>query len=66
VQLVPQSPEINEHLGDAYWEVGRFNEARFQWSHAIAMGAKGKDATVLEAKMELAPHDKLLPADISH
>jgi Flp pilus assembly protein TadD len=27
-------PVINDHLGDAYWRVGREIEARFQWSHA--------------------------------
>jgi tetratricopeptide (TPR) repeat protein len=27
-------PVINDHLGDAYWQVGRKIEARFQWSHA--------------------------------
>ena len=27
-------PVINDHLGDAYWKVGRRIEARFQWSHA--------------------------------
>jgi hypothetical protein len=25
---------INDHLGDAYWRVGRKLEARFQWNHA--------------------------------
>ena len=25
---------INDHLGDAYWKVGRKLEATFQWAHA--------------------------------
>ena len=52
VLLRPDSSEINAHLGDAYWRVGRTLEARFQWSHAIAMGAEGQDALILEAKRE--------------
>ena len=34
VELKPQDPVINDHLGDAYWRVGRKLEARFQWLHA--------------------------------
>lgn len=34
VSLMPYDPTINDHLGDAYWMVGRHMEARFQWSRA--------------------------------
>jgi len=27
-------PTINDHLGDAYWRIGRTLEAKFQWAHA--------------------------------
>lgn len=30
----PQDPTINEHLGDAYWTVGRKFEARYAWKSA--------------------------------
>ncbi|RHW17238.1 tetratricopeptide repeat protein [Sphingomonas gilva] len=30
----PADPEINEHLGDAYWAVGRRFEARYAWRAA--------------------------------
>ena len=40
VELRPQDPIINDHLGDAYWRAGRKLEARFQWSHAIDLGAE--------------------------
>ncbi|MEO9600862.1 tetratricopeptide repeat protein [Parasphingorhabdus sp.] len=30
----PQDPTINEHLGDAYWTVGREYEARYAWKSA--------------------------------
>ncbi len=35
VESTPADGTINEHLGDAYWKVGRRNEARFQWERAL-------------------------------
>jgi tetratricopeptide (TPR) repeat protein len=35
VELLPYDDTINDHLGDAYWQVGRKAEARFQWQRAI-------------------------------
>jgi len=35
--LQPSDPTINEHLGDAYWKVGRKTEAHFQWRRALSM-----------------------------
>ena len=37
VSLDPGSAVINDHLGDAYWRVGRKREARFQWSKALSV-----------------------------
>ena len=37
----PSNPVINDHLGDAYWQTGRKNEAGFQWNHALSL----KDTT---------------------
>ena len=31
----PLDPVVNEHLGDAYWKLGRRLEARFQWRRAL-------------------------------
>ena len=28
---------INDHLGDAYWKVGRHGEARLQWRRALSL-----------------------------
>jgi Flp pilus assembly protein TadD len=52
----PVDPEINEHLGDAYFSAGRHYEARYAWSAAL-LGAEEKDASRLRAKIEggLAP-----------
>lgn len=51
VQLVPGDPTINEHYGDALWRAGRQLQARFQWNHALAFGARGKDRQELEQKL---------------
>jgi tetratricopeptide (TPR) repeat protein len=50
VELRPQDPIINDHLGDAYWRAGRKLEARFQWSHALALGAEEKLIPEIRAK----------------
>ncbi len=38
VESAPGDATINEHLGDAYWRVGRQAEARFQWERALVLG----------------------------
>jgi len=35
VELLPYDATINDHLGDAYWKVGRETEAKFQWQRAL-------------------------------
>ena len=46
----PADVEINEHLGDAYYSVGRRLEARFAW-RAARVYAEGEDAARLDAKI---------------
>ena len=36
-EMYPSSAVISSHLGDAYWYAKRFNEARFQWQHALSL-----------------------------
>ena len=43
VDLKPADPVVNDHLGDAYWRVGRRIEAHFQWNHARDFGAEPED-----------------------
>jgi predicted Zn-dependent protease len=43
---------INEHLGDAYWKVGRFNEARYSWSAAELQANEGEGKRIA-AKIDL-------------
>jgi hypothetical protein len=51
VELTPQDPTINDHLGDAFWRVGRYYEARFQWSRALSLGPEPGEAPKIEKKL---------------
>ena len=35
VELVPNDPVINDHLGDALFRAGYYTEARYQWNRAL-------------------------------
>ncbi len=39
------STVISDHLGDAYWKVGRKREARFQWQKALDVFERDQDIT---------------------
>ena len=51
VALEPGDPVINDHLGDGYWLVGRFQEAAFQWKRALEAGPEPDLAAEIEAKL---------------
>jgi len=55
--LLPYDPTVNDHLGDAYWQTGRKNEARFQWQRALKNDPEPKMIDELKNKLEkgLAP-----------
>ena len=52
VELEPGDPVINDHLGDAYWIVGRKNEARFQWIRALSLEPSAEDEAEIRLKLE--------------
>ena len=52
VELKPGDPTINDHLGDAYWRVGRRLEARFQWDHAKASNPEHEDLIKILKKID--------------
>ena len=43
---------INDHLGDAYWKVGRKLEASYQWSHALSLNPEPELKETLEKKLK--------------
>ena len=51
IDLKPEDPTINDHLGDAYWRVGRTLEARFQWAHARDLKPEAEELPKIEAKI---------------
>lgn len=52
VELEAGDPEINNHLGDAYWMVGRKDEAVFQWKRVLTL--KPDDKIKADAEKKLA------------
>jgi tetratricopeptide (TPR) repeat protein len=51
VELDAGDPDINNHLGDAYWKVGRRDEAMFQWRRVLTLQPDDKMKTSVEAKI---------------
>jgi len=51
VELEAGDPEINNHLGDAYWKVGRKDEAQFQWRRVLTLKPDNKIKASAEAKL---------------
>jgi len=49
---MPQDPTINDHLGDAYWQVGRKLEATFQWNIALATKTPPDNPEEIKKKLE--------------
>lgn len=51
VELEAGDPEINNHLGDAYWMVGRKDEAVFQWRRVLTLTPDAKIKADAERKL---------------
>jgi tetratricopeptide (TPR) repeat protein len=51
VGLEAGDPEINNHLGDAYWQVGRRDEAIFQWRRVLTLEPDKRIRADAEAKL---------------
>jgi Flp pilus assembly protein TadD len=63
VSIDPSDPELNDHLGDAYWQTGRVIEARFQWNKAIKAQKDETRRAAIEAKLSAGlPRASAAPA----
>lgn len=51
VELEAGDPEINNHLGDAYWRVGRRVEADYQWKRVLTLDPDAKIKAEVESKI---------------
>ena len=52
-ELMPVDPIVNDHLGDAYWAVGRKLEAAFQWRRALSFDPEEKEIDRVRRKLEV-------------
>ena len=50
-ELEPADPEITGHLGDAYWALGRHDEARFKWRLALSLSEDAEERAMLEGRL---------------
>ena len=57
IQLEPLDPVIIEHLGDAYWRVGRTLEAGYKWNHALQQTTETEMMMRLQDKLQAASDD---------
>ena len=60
LQSMPNDPTVTDHLGDAYWRLGRETEARYQWEQALAFKPEKDEEASLHTKLE-----KGLPAFVA-
>ena len=51
-ELEPADPDINNHLGDAYWQAGRRNEAHFQWARVLTLSPSAKLRAEVQLKLQ--------------
>ena len=50
-ELEPADPEITGHLGDAYWALGRYDEARFKWRLALTLSDDAAERAMLDDRL---------------
>lgn len=53
-EYLPANAIVYDHLGDAYWQIGRPTEARFQWQHALSLkeDAEELNKDIIRRKIE--------------
>jgi Flp pilus assembly protein TadD len=51
VELEPADATLNDHLGDAFWRLGRRVEARYQWNRALSLQPSPTERTAIENKL---------------
>jgi tetratricopeptide (TPR) repeat protein len=62
IELKASDPVINDHLGDAFWRVGRKLEAHFQWNHARDLKPEQEDLDRIVKKIDTGLPDEDKPA----
>jgi tetratricopeptide (TPR) repeat protein len=57
VEMEPEDPTINGHLGDAYWAAGRKLEAEYQWRRALTLNPEPDDAAHFQTRLHEAEQE---------
>ena len=52
VQMEAADADVNNHLGDAYWRVGRKVEAKYQWERVLTLKPTDKMKAEVEGKLK--------------
>ncbi|HCU59219.1 MAG TPA: hypothetical protein DIC64_04475 [Alphaproteobacteria bacterium] len=52
-EYLPSNAVVFEHLGDAYYQVGRKNEAKYQWQHALHATEDKEDLDIIAVQEKL-------------
>ena len=52
-EYLPSNAVVFEHLGDAYYQVGRKDEARYQWQHALRATEDKDDLDIVAVERKL-------------
>jgi Flp pilus assembly protein TadD len=63
VEQIPNDSTLLDHLGDAYWQVGRKDEARYQWKHAHDMSQDASFKSLVEKKLK---YGIVAPSQVEH
>jgi Flp pilus assembly protein TadD len=63
IEQIPNDSTLLDHLGDAYWQVGRKDEARYQWKHATDLSKDAAFKSVVERKLK---YGIVVPGQIEH
>lgn len=63
VVAAPTLVDLNEALGDAYWQVGRRGEAQFQWRRAAAAVEDAQRLAKLNRKLQVGLEASASPND---
>ena len=53
-EQIPEDPEVNYHLGEAYWRLGRRTEAVDQWNMALGLHPTPSDEGLIRAALARA------------
>ncbi len=52
IQRLPYDIDVNEHLGDAYWQLGLKRQARFQWQRALSLDPEADRLKKIQKKID--------------